>query len=74
MFRDHPVNGPYQTGYEMMCHSGIRVKHCPCLVRRPIEGLMHLGKDWTLMLQSCLILLAQIVAQRLDSKASISGS
>ena len=28
MFRDHQANRPNLTGYAMMCHSWIRVKHC----------------------------------------------
>ena len=56
MFRDHPVNRQNLTGNEMMCRSGFRVEHCLCSIRRPIEGLMRSALDWTLMLQSYLIL------------------
>ena len=45
MFRDHLVNSPNRTvcvsSFEMMCHSGMSVKHGLCLIRHPIEGLMH---------------------------------
>ena len=54
MFLDHQVKPPNLT--EMMCHRGIRIENCLCSICRSIEGLMHLGKDWALMLLPCLIL------------------
>ena len=75
MFRDLPVNPPDPT--EMMCSRGISVKHCLCLpvIRLSIEGLMRMGKDWTLMLQPYLILSPNIgQLERLDLKASKSES
>ena len=60
MFHHYPVNRLNQTDDEpeMMFSSGIVVECHPSLglIRRPIEGLTRLGKDWTLMLQSYLIL------------------
>ena len=56
MFRDHPVNRPNSTGNEMMCSIGILVERHLSSIRQPIEGLMCLGKDWALMLQSYLVL------------------
>ena len=59
MFHDHLVKHENQTGNEMMCCSGnlVTVESHLFLMCRPMEGLMNLCKDWTLMLQSCLILL-----------------
>ena len=54
MFRDHLANRPSQTGHEMMC-SNLSLPDTPGR-RLLIEGLMLLGKDRTLMLQSYLIL------------------
>ena len=59
MFRYHRV-GPLNPT-EMMCHRAIRVEHCLCSIRRLIEGLMRLGKDWTLMLQPYLILSFEVL-------------
>ena len=74
MFRDHQVNPPNPT--EMMCHRGFRVEHCLGSIHRSIEGLMRLGKDWTLMLKPYLILSRSIRRRlyHLDLKASKSGS
>ena len=60
MFRDHQVNRLNRTGNEMMCS-----------IRRQMEDLMRSGKDWTLMLQSYLILSLEVFD---DSEASKSGS
>ena len=49
MFHDHEVNRLNHTGNAMLCSSSIRVESLH-------KGLMRLGKDWTLMLQSYLIL------------------
>ena len=61
MFHDHPVSFPNQTSTEMMCRSGIVVERHLCSIRRPIEGLMRSGKDWTLKLQAYLIVLGQLI-------------
>ena len=45
IFCGHQVNRLNQPGNEMMCSSGIRVEHCLCWIRKPIEGLMRSGKD-----------------------------
>ena len=58
MFLDHLVKPPNPT--EMMCHRGIRVENCLCSIRRSIEGLMRLGKDWILMLLPCLFLSPEV--------------
>ena len=60
MFHDHPLNRPNPTGNDMICSSGVLVERHLCWIRRPIEGLMRLGKDWTLMLQSYLILSLEV--------------
>ena len=58
MFCGHPVNPLKLTEMTVMCHMGIHALNCLCSIRQSIEpeGLMHLGKDWTLMLQLYLIL------------------
>ena len=67
LFRDQHVNCPNWTGYEVMCSSGIRVEHCLCSIRRPIEGLMRSGKDWALILQSYPILSLESFDEALKS-------
>ena len=71
MFHNHPASRLNQIGHEMMCRSGVVVERHLCTIRRPIEGLPRLGKDWKLILQPSH---ARIIARRLDLKASKSGS
>ena len=65
-----------QTGDEKMCCRGNLVERDLLdtgIILPSIESLSRLGKDLMLMLQSYLIL-TLIIAPRLDSKASKSGS
>ena len=61
IFQNHPVNRRNQTGDEMMCRRGNLVERHFCSIRQSIESLTRLGKDWTLMLQSNLILSLELL-------------
>ena len=77
MSHDHPVNCPYQTGHEMMCRSGISVEQWAFSLPRDTQT--NWGSDaWGQRLDTNAAVLpdspALIIAPRLNSKASKSGS